>query len=322
MSTSPVTFGNRNWLRFAQLVVSNQSVGIDVSNLRIRFEIHSSDFETPNIAIIRIYNPSPSTANDIWSEATYVNLTVGYSDSSSQGTIFEGNIKQVKLGRDRNVDSYVDIFAADGDEAYNQSVINKTFPAGTSDHQELSEIASVMGIPSAEPNDGFLNTGGILPRGRTLFGMARVFARDLAKKNNCRWSIQNGVLTLIPNTGYLIGNGNAVVLNSNSGLIGTPEATGNGIMARCYINPFITIGQLVQIDQGLINRTNLVGAAGAFFPSYTSQYYPATTTWDGFYRVLAIDHFGDTRGNDWYSELTCLNVDKSAKQGKKVLENG
>ncbi|WP_256859231.1 hypothetical protein [Burkholderia cenocepacia] len=33
----------------------------------------------------------------------------------------------------------------------------------------------------------------------------------------------------------------------------------------------------------------------------------------GFYRVMIAEHRGDTRGNDWYTEATCIAVDASAQ---------
>jgi hypothetical protein len=62
-------------------------------------------------------------------------------------------------------------------------------------------------------------------------------------------------------------------------MIGTPEQTEGGIMIRCYLNPLIRIGQLVQINNADINRNTL---NKQMFPSYVSQYYPATVTHDGF----------------------------------------
>ena len=39
---------------------------------------------------------------------------------------------------------------------------------------------------------------------------------------------------------------------------------------------------------------------------------------DGFYKVLVHEIEGDTRGEPWYSTLTCLAVDKSAAAGSQV----
>jgi hypothetical protein len=317
MNTTIAGPANGQFLRYAQLVVSNESIGFDLSELRFRFEVKASDTESPNTAAIRIYNPKASTSNDLWNSGTYVTLSAGYVNGI-RGTVFEGQVKQIRIGREKNVDSYLDIFAADGDVAYTQSIINKSFPAGTTDSQQLSELAKSMGIPVDQNADGFLTTGGILPRGKTMFGMARIHMADLAKNNDCRWSIQNGVLTLVPNTGYLPGD--IVAITSASGMIGTPEQTDNGILVRCYLNPAIKIGRRVQINNADINKTNVV--QNFFYPKYGSQYYPATVTNDGVYRVLVIEHVGDTRGNDFYTELTCLDIDSSSPAATSVLAAG
>lgn len=319
MSTTP---SGLQFMRFGQLVVSNGTSGLNLSNLRFTFEVRASDVETPNTATIKIYNLAPATVKQIIGTPgvdngfTTVTLTAGYVNGS-KGNIFQGDIKQFRIGKERNVDSYLTIMAGDGDKAYNESIVNGSFPPGTNDSTQLSTIAGAMGLPVAAPADGFLTTGGILPRGKVMFGMARLYMRDLAHNNNCRWSIQNGVVTLVPNTGYLPGT--AVAINAATGMIGTPEATDAGITVHCYLNPLIQIGQMVQINNADINQAVV---KSQFFPSYTSQYYPANTTADGFYRVLVAEHVGDMRGNDFYTELTCLAIDKSASANNSVQSNG
>jgi hypothetical protein len=317
MSTNSTPFSGQ-FLRFGQLVVSKGGQGLDLSNLRFRFEVKASDVETPNTLVVRVYNLAEQTVNSIIQEFDTVTLTAGFQNGN-KGNIFQGDIKQFYFGRERNVDGFLEIRAGDGDQAYNFSVINQTFPAGTTDQQQLSAIASSMGLPVANSANGFVSTGGVLPRGKTLFGMARFHMGDLTKKNDCRWSIQNGVVTLVPNTGFLPGT--AVEINSATGMIGTPEQTDNGIVVRCLLNPLIRIGQAVKINNRDINQTNI---KSQFFPSFTSQFYPATVANDGLYRVLVAEHSGDTRGHgdDWYTELTCLNIDPSSPTTKSVLANG
>jgi hypothetical protein len=299
----------------------NNATGIDLSQLRFTFEVRASDVETPNTMKVRVYNLSQQTMNSINSEYDTVTLTAGYQ-TGNKGIIFQGDIKQTFQGRERNVDTFLDIFAGDGDYAYNSSVINKTFPAGTSSSQELSAYVESMGLTVDSHAQVVLlgGTGGVIApnlRGKTAFGMARAAMGILADRADARWSIQNGVVTLIPNTGYLPGQ--AVQINSATGMIGTPEQTEGGIMIKCYLNPLIRIGQLVQINNADINRNTL---NKQMFPGYTSQYYPATVTHDGFYRVMVAEHVGDTRGNDWYTELTCLAADISAPASSAVLPAG
>jgi hypothetical protein len=213
----------------------------------------------------------------------------------------------------------MDIYAADGDIAYNFGVVNASFPAGATYEQILKEVAKQMDLAIDDHSLSLVATGGILPTGKTMWGMGKVAMGVIAKNNNCRWSIQNGTLTLIPNDGFLPGA--PVVMNSSTGMIGSPEATENGIMVRCYINPLIKIGGAVHIDNKLISQA-VVHDMGQI--AWGSQYYPATTSADGTYRVLVIDHSGDTRGNEWETELTCLNINVSSFDPLtgKVLANG
>lgn len=328
MATTPTTPQGRNWLRFAELVVSSSgsNKGLLLSTrpqgqdrlssgnpLRFRFEVRASDTDTPNNAAIRVYNLAPSTANTIVNEFDSVTLNAGY-EQGAKGTIFKGTVLQWRRGKESSTDSYLDILAADGDLGRNFSVVNQSRPSGVTDIQQLSDFAAAMTVPVQKGAENVL-TGGIIPspRGKVAYGMTRDYMHDLARKNNCRWSIQGGVLTLIPNDSYLPGE--AVVINSQTGMIGTPESTDNGITIRCYLNPLIQIGRLVQINEADISRTtfaigNTQAQRGV---PYASQYFPATTSKAGYYRVLVAEHVGDVRSNEWYTELTCLvaNIDKN-----------
>lgn len=316
MTVTGIGPANGQFGRKVSLIVSAGTNGLDLSQLRFRFEVHAADTETPNTATIRVYNVSDNSANSIIKEFTSVTLQAGYQNGNL-GIIFQGDIKQFRRGRERNVDSYLDILAADGDEAYNFGVVSKSFAAGSSPDDQLSALSTAMGT-QLDPNAAsYASTGGILPRGQVMFGMARLYMRSIAKNNNARWSIQNGKVTLVPITGYLPGD--VIVLNSATGMLGTPEQTDNGIKIRCYLNPLIKIGQRVQINNSDINQTTI---KSQFFPSYTSQYYPASISSDGIYRVLVVECAGDTRANDFYSELTCLSIDPSSSPATSVLSHG
>jgi hypothetical protein len=320
LSTPTLGPANGQFLRAASLVLSAGGSGsaLEISQpLRFRFEVRAADVETPNTATITVYNLKQETANSIIKEYDSVTLNAGYV-YGNQGIIFQGKIKQFRTGRERNVDSYLQIMAADGDESYNFGVVNQSFKAGSDYGDQLDALSKAMGT-TIDPNaQSFVSTGGVLPRGKVLFGMARTYMHGIAKNTSSRWSIQNGKLTLIPNTGYLPGQ--AVVINSASGMIGTPEQTDAGITLRCYLNPLIQIGRAVQINNRDINQTIVKEQGGV--GGYTAQYYPATVTNDGIYRVIVAEHVGDTRGNDWYSELTCLAIDRTSPANTSVKAHG
>lgn len=299
------------------LVVSAGSQGIDLSALRIVFSVMQADVDSPNVMVARVYNLTRNTADQIQKEFQHVVLQAGYA-GGQLGTIFEGTIKQVKRGRESSTDTYVDIFAADGDRAYNFAVVNKTLAKPTVQAQ-VDAIAGSMAqfdvTKGSIPNE--LGTGGTLPRGKVLFGMARERITDVADSNNVSWSIQNSKLVLIEDTGYLPDE--AVVINARTGMVGVPETTNAGIEVRTLLNPRLKIGTRVQLDNASINQLTIKEQG---FPRYTDLNFPANVSDDGFYKVLVVEHNGDTWGNDWYSTLTCLAVDPSSPAGSSVLPAG
>jgi len=144
-----------------------------------------------------------------------------------------------------------------------------------------------------------------------MYGMARDYLRQSAEASSTTWSIQDGKLQLVSLTGTLPNQ--AILLNSKSGLVGTPEQTNDGITVRCLLNPLLKIGGKVMIDEKDVAEAKLPDT-----DKKAEANKPASIASDGVYRVLTIEHAGDTRGNDWYSNIVCLDVDETAPPGKQV----
>ena len=289
------------WLRKCTLAVAPQNgdIGLDFSDLRVRFSVRRADIQTPNTLEARVWNVSEETATRVRKEFTRVVLQAGYQYGNF-GTLFDGDVKQVRWGRENQTDTYMDILAADGDEAYNFAVTNTTLAAGSTptDHAWAAQAAMAEHRIKAgympDPSDQKL------PRGKAMFGMSRDYLRDAAGALGCSWSIQDGYLQLVPLTSYLPDE--AVVLTSKTGMVGMPEQTQDGIKSRCLLNPLLKIGGRVQIDNKSVQqmRIDMSYTAINFFPKVAD---------DGFYRLLVVEHHGDTRGTEWYSDLICLALD-------------
>jgi hypothetical protein len=304
--------------RTASLLVANQTVARDLSHLHFQFSVRASDTETPNTAEILVYNLKQNTVAEIIKEYTAVIVQAGYA--GQMATVFKGTIKQFRQGRERNVDNFLEILAADSDELYNFGVVNQTVAGGSTYEDRFNAICDALGSPKDPNASGYLQTtGGILPRGKVLFGMGRSYLRDLARSTGTRWSFQSGEVTLVPLTGYLPGD--VIVINSKTGMIGVPEATDQGVEVTVLMDPLIQVGQRVQINSADIVQT-VIREQG--FPNYTSLNYVATVPpGDGIYRVMVAEHDGDTRENaPWYTRLTCLAVDPSATPAESVLAYG
>ena len=296
------------WIRKIGLVVTAGDKGLDLSELHIRFKTQSMNESAPNTAWIRIYNLSTNTALKIQKEYQEVSLQAGY-ENGNYAIIFKGQIMQVKVGRENNVDSYVDIIAADALLAYTFGFVTKALDSA-SVGDRLNSIATALkekGVtlaPDAAATVGKSKFGGVLPRGKVQWGLAAPLLNDLAESTQTTWNIQNGVLTFTERSGYRPGE--AVKLNSETGMVGVPEATEQGIEIKTLLNPMIGIGGRVQIDNADINQTSVTRLG---YWSAPPMY--ANVTNDGIYRVLVAEHSGDTRGQEWYTQIVCLSLDGS-----------
>lgn len=291
---------------------------LDLSELHCVFRTQNQDDEGPSNCTVRLFNMSDDTVQTIKKFGyTRVILQAGYEGNF--GVIFDGTIKQFRTGRMNATDSYLDILAADGDLAYNYGISNATIAAGQPRSAITAALVKDFTKYGVDLSSDLSETGGTLPRGKVLWGMTRSLMRDHVATAGCTWSIQNGKINIIPLDSYLPGQ--AVVLSVQTGLVGIPEQTQDGVKVRALLNPRIVIGGLIQIDNKLVNQITQQdpNSAPVPFNQWAGLQYPAKVTTDGFYRVYVAEYSGDTRGNEWYVEITALAIDNSTN---KVINNG
>lgn len=304
------------YLRRLECVIGNTAQALDFSDLRVSFRIHRGDFQTPNTADIRIWNVAPETANLLQNEFTDVVLSAGYQDSNF-GQIFQGSIKQVRQGRIDQKDSYVDVTAADGDEAYNFASIVYSLAAGRppKDHvQAMLQTMAKLEIGRGAVPDFTTNA---LPRGCVFYGATKDELRDFSITNDVNWSIQDGLLTFIPVAGPI--QSGVIIVSPDTGLVGVPEQTQNGISVRADLNPNLKIGQVIQITD-TINQLRLDISPLSQGDNQVFQKTTGKLNGQGFYYVMVADHFGDTRGNDWYTDMICLAVDAEIPPNSTLVD--
>ncbi|WP_374572783.1 hypothetical protein [Phenylobacterium sp.] len=301
------------YLRKVSLIVADDEEGLDLSELKIVFRVRQWDIQTPNTLQARVYNLSEATAGRIQKEFTRVVLQAGYEDGPFE-KIFDGTIVQTKRGRDSGVDTYLDIFGGDGDEAYAFAVVNTCLAAGATRLDQFDAIAQAMKPYGVRPGSVPANLkDDALPRGVVMHGMARDLLMDLADATDTNWSIQHGVLQLVPRESYLPGE--AVVLTSETGMIGRPEQTEGGITVRSLLRSDIRMGARVHINNSSILLAPIDQSAQGRL-EFENLRARVRVTEDGFYRVLCAEHFGDTRGNDFYTDMICVAATDPAPQAQ------
>jgi len=305
------------WIREASLIVGTEDA-LDLSDLRFIFRIKRGDTQTPNTLRVRVYNVSEQTALRTMKEFTRVVLQAGYE--GNYGIIFDGTIIQVRIGRENQTDTYVDITAADGDSAYNFGFVNQTLAAGATMRDVVD--ASMKAMEKKGVTRGYMAflTEQRLARGKVMFGLARKFMEGVARTTQSVWSIQDGKAVLWPETSY--NPGDIPVISPQTGLVGLPEQTSNGITARMLLNPSVKIGTLIQLKNEAIQLYEYNPDIKQQSENGNIEMQSALND-EGLYYVMLAEHWGDTRGNDWYTEVVCLAADVTAfrsfvRQGEVV----
>jgi hypothetical protein len=320
-----------SWTRQLQLLVyksptstKNEFPTIDLSQFRVTFQIMQNDKQSPNHAIVRVYNLKPSTVAAISGEYGAVQLSAGYVNQN-YSTIFSGTIKQFHIGRINATDSYLDMYCADGDIPYIQGVVYASLPKGSTVQKQLDALAGSMPeLSTAAPliiTKTDLNNPTQL-RNKVMFGMSNAFLSDLANTLGASWSIQNGRIQIVDAGKYVTGQ--IVDINVRTGLLGTPEQTDDGIKVKTLLNSAYRIGAQVRINNADINQTSYSnGTTASLNPTqYSGIENLAPVTADGLYYVMVIEHSGDTRGDDWSSELTCLAMTAGVVQANSMTGAG
>lgn len=290
------------YLRDWQLVVGNG--GQDFSAFRFRFHVEQRSVQAPGLAVITITNLSDATAKTLLPEFLPVSLSAGYR--GNVGTIFKGTTRQTRIGQETPTETYAEIHAAD-ERGYNWGVINKTHAAGSTaeDHwKSIGEALKPYGVTMGYYPQQLLSAIKY-PRAVPLYGNIYHQARMIAQTVKCTWSIQQSVLQMVEANASVPGG--AVVMNARTGMIGKPEQSAVGIAVRALINPQIGVNTVLQlnnadIQQAVLNQTNTGAAQNTLIPSLAA---------DGKYKVMKIVWDGDTRGQEWYMDMTCLASDGS-----------
>lgn len=310
---------SRQWIRAFSLQVGIDKAGqaLDLSAFRCKFQIRQGFTDTPGHAVIKVYNLSEQTMNQLCAltpnslarptpNSLRVRLQTGYDGQCS--TLFEGQLYNVRRGRESATDTFIEIVAQSGDQAYTQAVINQTLAAGARPVDQLQAIAKAIapyGI-TLGPLPPMSNQQ--FPRGQTLYGPVRSVLDTFARSQQLTWGFRDKQLIFTPLYGKhpVAPLNQAIVLNAATGLIGMPRLSSIGLQVRALINPQISFGGQIKLNNADIQSdtptVNINNQPGNVMLS--SQALSA----DGYYKVFVVNCLGDTRGQEWYMDIIAAGV--------------
>jgi len=262
----------------------------DPEPLQITFETYQTIQQGFWYCDIVIYNLNSPLEQQVLLQGMTVTLDAGYQ-GQPYGTIFKGSLLQPLWERENGTDDKLTLHCVCGLVEVNNNFIAQTIAGGLSQRQIVAQMAAACHFPLDSSNVDELSSSK-QTRASTYFGQPGEFFQDIADFNNANLWFSNMAVNIrnlrqqteIPTLSY----------GPDSGLIGTPKQTQDGVVMTVNLDARVQLMTQVQLQEGVI-----ISQLPRNIPSY-----PTILDANGLYIVGAVKHFGDSRGNSWDTEIT------------------
>jgi len=248
-----------------------------VAPLRITFKVEKTSSSEPNKATIQIYNLNQWSRQRIEEKNQALVLTAGYTEVSAR--TFVGVVKRVEH-KPVPPNVVTELECADGGIDLETAEFRRSYKAGTSRLQVIKDIINAM--PNTDT--GVLTAAGIsgsIPGKLALSGGCRHVLNRLAASWDYEWSVQDGSIQILDDTGTSNPQALADVISPETGLIGSPTKTDRGVKFKSLLRPLVHPGSLVKVDSSFVS---------------------------GYYKVESLSLDGDSHGNSWYTEAEARSL--------------
>jgi hypothetical protein len=257
--------------------------------LRVTFDVEKNTNRDPNRALITIYNLSETNRATLQKGSDLitafkkqkklyewqVTISSGYVETKEQ--LFLGDILFADSRREGS-NWVTTIEAGDEERNYNSRYVSKSFGPGTSLYSVLTFLVTELGIGYGDSFNKLTNPLRklvVFKKGVVVEGKVSKLLDKYVSGAGYQWSIQDGLLQILaPNETTLE---TVYVLNSASGLIGSPEKGEEGtVKAVSLLQGGIRPGRRIKLDSRMVK---------------------------GVFKIERVIHHGDTWGKDWYTEV-------------------
>jgi hypothetical protein len=273
-----------------------ESKGLEITELRIQFEIAKTAKKNPNKGSIKIYNLKKDTREELEKPDTRCLLYAGYKDDAGALLIFNGAVTHA-WSKFELPDIITEFELGDGAAEMRDTTISVGYDKGIKSTQILNDVSKQMGTPLVLPSDAPERSW---ENGLSYYGSARTLLDKVTKGTGLEWSIQNGDLQVIKNG--MVTTRQGIVISADSGLIGSPERERktkdgttktkkqkgsdpvkhhDGWSVKCLLLPQLNPGDRVKLESRQVN---------------------------GIFRVQELKHHGDSDASgDYQTELKLID---------------
>lgn len=286
--------------------------GVEITGLRVTFDIEKTATPRPNNSKLVIYNLAPATRAMMEKPDTKCILSAGYTEDRGALLMFSGAV-DFAYTQKIQADIATTLELHDGHVALRDTMVSIGQGKGASAKAVIKSTAGQLGMPLVMDEALTDRTWG---HGFSYYGPARHALKRVTAAAGMEWSVQNGALQVVPAGGTTLRQ--AIVLGGESGLIGPPERTRKGQEQAALVKDLAT-------GANPVNKP-LLSAQRRKFDGWRvkSLLMPTINPGDpvilnsayvqGSFRAETVRHTGDSEGGDWQTEIELLTAsDYSAK---------
>ena len=289
----------------------DQPRGLEITQLRITFDIMKTAKKNPNRSKIEIFNLTKGTRAKMEAPNQRCLLYAGYAEQDGPLLIFQGDIT-LATSTVENPDVKTTLDLGDGVREIRDSMISVGYAEGVTSETVIDDLSKSMGMTLNIPDDVKHK---VWNHGISYYGSSMDLLDKITSSSNMEWSIQNGNLQVIERGGVTTRQG--ILISATSGMIGSPVRVRQAKVQKAGDKPEIVDAK--EVDNGWRVKTMLMPTINP-----GDRVIVESLVVEGIFRVQEIKHRGDTHGNEWVSELTVVDPNKpltkegtSSGKGKK-----
>ena len=291
--------------------------------LRMTFDVLQSMLPSPWwYADIVVYNLDTPEIQNILLNATWVTLKAGFQTGANLSSIiWDGPILQVLFDREQVVDFRVTLHCV-ANPLVMDDIVGFSMGPFASQAQLVAKMATLINLPAMSAANGTLSTYASqalstkqYPRGNTVFGKMGKYLTQIAddqfmstwRDGSKAYIAELSTGDAVPVPDYIYSppfppNSNPTLPSGTTqSIIGTPRQTPFGVTFTVLLDPRLKVQLpplIVQLVRTLITQIPVQPGETVVSPMSSNL---------NFF-VAQVRHIGDSRGNDWYTEVTGYNT--------------
>ena len=299
LATDEVTTIDSNTGNLISVNENDTDTGLNLSALDFKFKVKRTLKAKPNTAVVSVYGLKESSRLYLSTpKKLSMSLEVGYNGENE--LIFLGEVRN-SYSMQEHAENITVMETGDSEKVMQAAGMNLTFGSQSISFKSalnaiqatIPQIMSGSQVAAWQKQNAVLaqvNAAILHPKGGAIDRKSTRYLDNICKSLGLEWSVQNGAVTIFSkDTGE---NNQDIVLDENSGLIGSPSVDNNGFLEfKSLILKGMHPGACVQIKS---KNTN-------------GRYRLESCEWEG----------GNQAGHrEWY--IKCLATNPKNAQGQKT----